>query len=146
SRRFEKGADTAWRVAAAGSVRRDRRSLTACLSPAMVLDRECREHRARLVAGLSTTWCAALGPERQRCRDDRGGDQRRSPPAGHPASNDTALFAVYERQDRDAVGSGGGPAAGHAGGGGRSQLAVSQRGDAGLGGIRIQSQNPLRDR
>ena len=66
SSRFAQGADAARRMANADPVRRARRPLAAGLPSAMVSGRECREHRARPVAGDAEARPAARRHERQR--------------------------------------------------------------------------------
>ena len=67
-------------------------------------------------------------------------------PPRHPAPDHAALQPLPERQAGGVLGSGRRPADRHAGTPARSHALLPQRGDAGLGRVRVQPQGPLRDR
>ena len=144
--RLAQGAHPAGRVGNAHPVRRARRQIAACLSPAMVSGRDRRGHRARAQPGVPEARPATRGAQRQRRRDDGRGDHRGLTRSGRPAPHHVALQPLSERQAGGVLGPGRGPADRHAGACAGPDLEVPERGHPGLGRARVQPQAPRRDR
>ena len=82
----------AWQTPVLFGVLDDRSRLVCHLQ--WYLSESGREYRTRLVAGDAEARPAACRDERQRSRNDRHRDQRRSRPARHPSPDDTTVFSL----------------------------------------------------
>src|SRR5215467_9690894 len=111
------------------------RLLAARLPYAILLDGVRRECGSWLVSSVPETRFASLGTERQWLGDACMRNCRRFKPSERAPSNNTALLAVYECQNRNSVGAGGGKIAGDARRCIGPHLGRSQPSDASMGRV-----------